>query len=50
MTLPAVILSVAGVKDFDLLISRDGDNFSEDNIEVSTREKVVTDESRVSIT
>lgn len=50
MTLPAVILSVTGVKDFDLLISRDGEHFSEDNIEVSTREKVVTDESRVSIT
>lgn len=50
MTLPAVILAVDGVKDFDLEISRDGSSFGEENIDVSTREKAVTDESKVSIT
>jgi len=49
MALPGVILSVPGVVDFDLEISATGADYGEDNISVDTREKAVTDESKVSI-
>ena len=50
MTLPTVIFSVEGVKDFDLEISKDGSRFGDENIDVNTREKAVTDEGKVSVT
>lgn len=49
MALPGVILSVSGVVDFDLLISKDGSQYSQDNIEIGTREKAVTDAEKVSV-
>ena len=50
MTLPTVIFSVEGVKDFDFEISKDGSRFGDENIDVNTREKAVTDEGKVSVT
>lgn len=49
MALPGVILGVSGVVDFDLLISKDGSDYSQDNIEIGTREKAITDTGKVSI-
>lgn len=46
MAIPAVILAVAGVKDFDLEIG-DGSTFSRDNIRIGIREKATTDEGKV---
>ena len=47
--IPGVILGVSGVVDFDLLISKDGADYSQNNIEIGTREKAVTDGEKVSI-
>ena len=49
MELPGVILTVPGVVDFDLTISEDGSTYNTSNITIDTREKAVTDESKVSI-
>ena len=49
MAIPGVILGVSGVVDFDLLISKDGADYSQNNIEIGTREKAVTDGEKVSI-
>lgn len=49
MALPGVILGVSGVVDFDLLISRDGSDYSQNNIEVGIREKAITDTEKVNI-
>lgn len=49
MAIPGVILGVSGVVDFDLLISKDGVDYSQNNIEIGTREKAVTDGEKVSI-
>ena len=48
--LPAVIYTVPGVLDFELKISSDGSAYNYDNIEISSRQKAVTAESKVSIT
>lgn len=50
MTLPDVILSVPGVVDFDLAISETGSDYGEGNIVIDTREKAVTDNSKITIT
>lgn len=50
VALPTEVLKVSGVVDFDLLISSDGVNFSEDNIEIESREKAITEESLVTVT
>lgn len=47
--LPTPIYTVAGVVDFDLEISGDGTTYSTDNIPVTSREKAVTDEGKVSV-
>lgn len=49
MELPGVILSVPGVVDFNLSISETGSSYGTGNITIDTREKAVTDESKVSI-
>ena len=49
MAIPGVILGVSGVVDFDLLIGKDGVDYSQNNIEIGTREKAVTDGEKVSI-
>ena len=49
MAIPGVILGVSGVVDFDLLISKDGVDYSQNNIEIGTREKAITDGEKVSI-
>lgn len=49
MELPKEILSVVGVKDFKLEISKDGQIYSMTNIEIGTREKAVTDLEKVKI-
>ncbi len=43
------VLSVSGVVDFKLKISPDGENYGWDNVEVATREKAVTEESKVDV-
>lgn len=49
IALPTEVFRVAGVVDFKLSISTDGKNFSDDNIVISSREKAVTDEGKVSV-
>lgn len=49
VALPTEVLRVVGVVDFDLEISADGVNYGTGNIEISAREKAVTDESMVSV-
>lgn len=49
MALPGVILAVSGVVDFHLAISSTGSGYSQDNIEIGTREKAVTSAEKVSI-
>ncbi|MEG1562542.1 MAG: baseplate J/gp47 family protein [Bacteroides sp.] len=49
ITLPTEVLKVLGVVDFDLQISSDGSNYSQNNIMIATREKAVTDESMVMV-
>lgn len=46
---PTCVLNVSGVVDFDLQISADGVTYGWDNIEISAREKAVTDEGKVSV-
>jgi len=48
--LPAEVLKVPGVVDFDLQISVDGKTYSWDNINILARQKAVTDESMVVVT
>lgn len=48
--LPAIIYSVPGVLDFELKISTDGATYGYGNIIISSREKAVTSEGKVSIT
>lgn len=48
--LPAVIYTVPGVLDFELTISSNGSTYGYDNIEIGSRQKAVTEESKVSIT
>ncbi|MBR1868748.1 MAG: baseplate J/gp47 family protein [Bacteroidales bacterium] len=47
VAVPTEVLKVSGVVDFDLLLSTDGENFSEDNVVIGYREKAVTDEGMV---
>lgn len=47
VALPTEVLKVQGVVDFKLKISSDGEHFSWDNITIASREKAVTDESKV---
>ena len=49
VALPTEVLKVSGVVDFELLISSDGEHFSTDNIEIASRQKAVTAESKVSV-
>ena len=48
--LPTEVFKVPGVVDFNLQISKDGENFSWDNIVIASREKAVADESMVIVT
>ena len=47
VALPTEVLKVAGVVDFKMKISSDGINYGWDNIKIASREKAVTDESKV---
>ncbi len=46
--LPAVLYTVPGVLDFDIFIGTDPDDLKQENIEVTSRSKVVTSERQVS--
>jgi len=48
--IPTPIYSVSGVVDFDLEISGDGINYSVENIPITSRQKAVTDEGKVTVT
>lgn len=47
--IPAVLYTVPGVLDFDILLGTSPDDLQEQNIEVDSRSKVVTEEGMVSI-
>lgn len=47
VALPTEVFRVTGVVDFDLQISSDGETFSWDNVEITSREKAITGESMV---
>lgn len=47
VALPTEVLKVVGVVDFKMKISSDGINYGWDNIKIASREKAVTDESKV---
>lgn len=47
--IPAVLYTVSGVLDFDILLGTSLDDMQEQNIEVDSRSKVATDEGMVSI-
>lgn len=49
VALPAEVLKVPGVVDFDLQISSTGEDFDWGNVEIAARQKAVTDESMVSV-
>jgi len=49
VALPAEVLKVPGVVDFDLQISASEDTFDWGNVEIAARQKAVTDESMVSV-
>lgn len=49
ITLPEVVLSVSGVVDFDIAISKVDSNYGDSNIEIDTREKAICKEEWVKI-
>lgn len=49
ITLPEVVLSVSGVVDFDIAISKEDSNYGDSNIEIDTREKAICKEEWVKI-
>lgn len=48
--IPTPVYTVSGVIDFDYEISGDGITFGTDNITITSRQKAITDEGKVSIT